>query len=138
MACLSAKEDRLCTSCIEFCDEQICRGHLVGSWITPRSFSTTTVWSQTLHLKNAIFMSGMMGVDRITSPFTVTSLSISTGLSSRIPFWFWMLNGRTLYTFDSISSTSWSCGSVLDELSRTRDTIQSLMVWSMIGMTSCG
>lgn len=112
MTCLLAKPDRLWMICIEFGDSQATRGHFVGSVILPRSMSTRTAWWQTEHLKNATlisihvgyfhgvclpsFMSGIMGVVRITSPLTLTSLSMSAGLSSRRLIVLSSPNGRTL------------------------------------------
>lgn len=58
-------------------EAQTSLGQRVGSSILPRSISTWRVCEQTLHRKKAIFMSGIIGVVRMTRPLMQTSLSVS-------------------------------------------------------------
>lgn len=73
--CLSVNCERLWTRLKQWLVLQL--GHNVGSAMRPRSISTAVVFAQTMHLKNASLISGIMFDVRITMPLTVISWSIS-------------------------------------------------------------
>lgn len=73
--CLSVNCERLWMRLKQWLVLQL--GHNVGSGMRPRSISTAVMNAQTMHLKKASLISGIMFDVRITMPLTVISWSIS-------------------------------------------------------------